>query len=598
MTSESQGDTTFASLSLHPQLLEGVAEQGFTSATPIQAATIPPLLEGRDLIGRARTGSGKTAAFGLPLLHLLAETESEKPLGIILAPTRELALQVSNALKAFAQHLPNIKIATVYGGAPYPPQIKALKRGANLVVGTPGRVIDLLEKGHLDLNQVQHFVLDEADEMLRMGFIEPVNLLLDSCPDERQVVLFSATMPNAIQKIAEAKMANPLEIQVESSELSVDHIDQYQLQVPHRKKLEALTRLLQNENTDTVLIFCRTRAACADVADALVGRGVAADALHGDLNQGARERVLQRLRARRLSLVVATDVAARGIDVQHISHVINFDFPTDDETYVHRIGRTGRAGRAGTAISFITPKERFALRRLEKKLKIKLKKMTIPSDADIAIAQRTRLVHTLLNAPTTEELEQTRVWLTEIAEKHDVETTDIAAALLALYSRAQDTPLVVPEQVEIPDEGDSDRPRREKRHHDDSNKVELFFPVGKVQGIRPGDLVGALANEAGISGDDIGRITLTRHKSFVAVEPEIAQRILDKLSFITLHGHDIPVRLAFARSESAFDRDRRPSRRFKRERFDRGPGDRRRNDKFRGERRGRPPGRNFKKPRR
>ena len=318
--------------------------------TPIQSRAVPVLLEGVDVVGRARTGSGKTAAFGLPLLHRLQDG-GKTVRALILAPTRELAIQVGEALESFATNLP-IRVTTIYGGASYGPQLKALKKGVDIVVGTPGRVIDHIERGTLDLSQVEVLVLDEADEMLRMGFIEPVEFVLSSVPDDRQIALFSATMPPAIQKIAKRFLVKPVILPVEDD--GVEHIEQSYLRVTQRKKPAALTRVLLGTARGTTLVFARTRASCAKVADVLLKSGIAADAIHGDMNQAARERVIAKLKSKTLRVLVATDVAARGIDISHITHVVNYDLPGDNESYVHRIGRTARAGKEGAAISFVT----------------------------------------------------------------------------------------------------------------------------------------------------------------------------------------------------------------------------------------------------
>ena len=353
----------FDAFGLDPRILAALDDLGWQQPTPIQAEVMSHLLLGRDVIGRARTGSGKTAAFGLPLLERV-KTGQGGTRALVLCPTRELALQVTAALESFATKLP-VELICVYGGAAYKPQINALRRGVSVVVGTPGRLLDLLERGHLDLSAIETVVVDEADELLRMGFIDDVELLLDATPDSRQVALFSATMPEPIRKVSQ-RFSNPVEVEVESRALSVDHITQLWLEVPERNKLDALVRVLDGLVSGTTLVFCRTRVSCAETADTLARRGLAVDALHGDMNQQARERVLRRLRAKRLKIVIATDVAARGIDVDHITHVINYDLPPEPESYVHRIGRTGRAGREGKAIAFCDQSEGAYLRDIER----------------------------------------------------------------------------------------------------------------------------------------------------------------------------------------------------------------------------------------
>jgi ATP-dependent RNA helicase DeaD len=353
----------FDAFGLDPRLLSAIAAMGFSEPTPIQSEAIPVLLSGRDVVGRARTGSGKTAAYGLPLLERV-KTGGRKVRALVLAPTRELAVQVAEALSACAADLP-VRLATIYGGVPYAPQFAAL-REASVVVGTPGRVIDHMDRGSLDLSGVEVAVLDEADEMLRMGFVEDVERILGAMPSTRQTALFSATMPERIQAIARSHLTRPVEVQVEDSSVVVDHIRQRWIRVPDRFKLEALLRILAAESHEGTLVFARTRVACAEIAEALLEEGVTADALHGDMSQQARERVLNRLRARQLAVVVATDVAARGLDVAHLTHVVNFDLPEDLEGYVHRIGRTGRAGRSGLAITLAQPEDAHKIRQIER----------------------------------------------------------------------------------------------------------------------------------------------------------------------------------------------------------------------------------------
>ena len=373
---------SFDDFALDARLLDATRSLGFDKPTPIQAQSIPHLLAGKSVIGRARTGSGKTAAFGLPLMNLLKEG-SRSVQALILAPTRELALQVKNSLASYAENLP-VDVVAIYGGTPYGPQLQALRRGVSVVVGTPGRVIDHLERGSLDLSQVKLLVLDEADEMLRMGFVDAVTRIFDATPDNRQVALFSATMPQPIKKIAQRYMSAPLEVQVEEQALSTAHIEQFYVLLSQSHKADALLRILGAQDWETAIIFAKTKVACAEVMDLLRTHGFAVEALHGDLNQDAREGVLKRIRAKRSNVLVATDVAARGLDVDHITHVINLSLPMDQETYVHRIGRTGRAGRKGTAVTFVTAAERRKLHSLRKALSLELKHFPLPSDAQVA----------------------------------------------------------------------------------------------------------------------------------------------------------------------------------------------------------------------
>ncbi|MDH5491903.1 MAG: DEAD/DEAH box helicase, partial [Myxococcales bacterium] len=420
----------FESFALDPRILEAVRDLGFTEPTPIQVEAMPPLLRGQDVIGGARTGSGKTAAFGLPLLEKVKEGGSAVR-ALVLAPTRELALQVTDAIRSYAKHLP-IRLVTIYGGASYRPQLDALRRGVTVVVGTPGRVLDHVDRGTLDLSSLELLVLDEADEMLRMGFIEDVERVLEASPKGRQIALFSATMPPPIRRVAASHLRDPLAIQVEQSALTVEHIAQRWLLVPQLHKFEALQRVLAGEERGTTLIFARTRAGCAEIADKLAADGISVDALHGDLNQAARERVLLRLRNRRLDVVVATDVAARGIDVDHITHVLNLDLPIDPEIYVHRIGRTGRAGRAGSAISFITPGEMRRLRILERAVKMRIEPMPVPTDADIALRKVARLREKIIARGAEEPSERALELARSLIEDGDSAEQVLADALRVL----------------------------------------------------------------------------------------------------------------------------------------------------------------------
>ncbi|HJK89410.1 MAG TPA: DEAD/DEAH box helicase [Polyangiaceae bacterium LLY-WYZ-15_(1-7)] len=566
LPSETAG--AFDAFGFDPRIVHALGAIGFDAPTPIQAEAMPPLLEGRDVIGRARTGSGKTAAFGLPLLQRVVATarpDSDGVRALVLTPTRELALQVTKALRSFAEGLP-IEMVTVYGGAAYGPQLKALRRGVPIVVGTPGRVLDHVERGTLDLSALELLVLDEADEMLRMGFFEDVERVFERAPDSRQVALFSATMPPPIQAVAENRLPDPIEVQVEDSALSVDHIEQRGILVPERHKLDALERLLAAEPLTGAIVFCRTRAGCAETADALAKRGLSVDALHGDLNQAARERVLMRFRAGRLQVVVATDVAARGIDVDTVSHVINYDLPPAPEEYVHRIGRTGRAGRDGVAISLVTPRERGRLRFFQKKLGVTIAKVDPPSDAAIARAERARLV-----ARLAEHLDAPLPGVDELlgALPEGADARQIAAAALSLLAEKENVTLGG-ELDETPPRWASKAPRdRGPRDHGGSarfdaasgDELDLFLPVGKRRGVRPGDLVGALTGDAGIPGSTIGRVTILDHKSFVRIAREAAEHVLATSPQIQVRGRMVPV--AKARPRSVPDRPRRPKGRGK-----------------------------------
>jgi ATP-dependent RNA helicase DeaD len=584
--------TRFDDLNLDPKLVQAVHAMGFETPTPIQAEAIPVLLAGRDVVGGARTGSGKTAAFGLPLLHRVREGGAVRAL--VLAPTRELALQVEDAMSKFASAL-SIELVCVYGGAPYDPQLRALRRGATVVVGTPGRLIDHLERGSLDLSNVEMLVLDEADEMLRMGFLEDVEKLLKATPPTRQIALFSATMPKPIRRIADAYLKNPVQVQVEQEALSVDHIEQRWIGVPQRFKLDTLQRVLKVAPPGGALVFARTRAACAEVADALAKAGVGADALHGDLSQIARERVLNRLRSESLDVLVATDVAARGLDVDHLGLVVNLDLPESTEVYVHRIGRTGRAGRKGMAISFVTPRERRQILSMEHSLGVKIQQFEPPSDQAIHRAQRRRLSDQVGRALQALDADLV-AWAAELAEEHEASPDQVAGACLALVAETRGWSMTTPSDdapvawtrseppAERPTKG-PDRGSEGPPDHDSTNEVELYIPMGRRDGLRPNDIVGALANEAGISGRDIGRITLFGGNCFVGLPRHIADHILANHAEIEIRGHAVTLTPAHGSTDDRTRKPRRgetqpPAREFipkKRPRFDKpkGLGDRR-----------------------
>ena len=531
----------FDSFALDERIIQAVANLGFTAATPIQTEAIPALLAGNNVIGGARTGSGKTAAFGLPLLHRVREGGAARAL--VLCPTRELALQVTEALRSYAKKLP-LRITCIYGGTSYEPQFRALRDGATVIVATPGRLLDHLDRGSLDLSGLELLVLDEADEMLKMGFIDDVNAVLEASPDNRQVALFSATLPAAIQNVIRAHVADPVRVQVEYRALTVDHIEQFGVKVPQRRKMDALVRILMGEARGATLIFARTRRGCAEIADTLAKRGVAAEALHGDLNQSARERVIHRLRAGRLNVVVATDVAARGIDVEHITHVINYDLPIDREIFVHRIGRTGRAGRKGVAISLVTPAESRRVRFLEKDLKVRIEIMRVPSNVDIATRQRDNLLERL-KAVDLEDEAGVREWMTQLTAAGEHTSEDLAVAAIALLAREQGAKLKATSEVSEPDWQERAHTPKEAGHFQAVNEVELFVATGSQWGVRAGDIVGAIANETGIEGRQIGRITILDRKSFVGLPRAIAEKIV--ADFDTLEIRGVPVRLSLAR---------------------------------------------------
>jgi len=555
-------------------------------------------MQGRDIIARARTGSGKTAAFGLPLLERL-KVHADHVRALILAPTRELALQVTEATRSYGKGL-RVRLVTVYGGASYTPQIKSLDTGMDIVVGTPGRLIDLMERGILDLSKIEVVVIDEADEMLRMGFIEDVETLLAKTPKGRQVALFSATMPPVMRKVAQTYLNNPVDVSVEASALSSDHVEQRWMRVPQQHKMEGVLRILESEPRGPTLIFARTRVDCADVADVLAKNGLSAEALHGDLPQSSRERVLGRFRAGVIQIIVATDIAARGIDVEGITHVINLDLPKTIENYVHRVGRTGRAGRAGLAISLVTPQEIRRITELSHRLKVDIAEQQVPSNAQIIAFKRSLVVSEMLGdeAPISDEL---MAWFETLKQDHDVET--LALRALRLLGSDRKIPMDSKPDPRPPswarggtpvrrepvrrDPTDSRRPTAARREpvgpdklHKGTNEVELFIPLGKQRGLRPQDIVGALANEVGISGDLIGRIEILERKSFVGLPKDIAEVVLQRAPMLQIRGTNVRLTLAFTgpdappRGDRPAPRDARTPDKFKTDKrpFTRKPG--------------------------
>ncbi|MFA7488863.1 MAG: DEAD/DEAH box helicase, partial [Lysobacteraceae bacterium] len=425
----------FAALSLSAPLLQALSDVGYEAPSPIQAATIPPLLEGRDLVGQAQTGTGKTAAFALPVLNSI-DTRLPKTQALVLAPTRELAIQVAEAFQKYATHLPGFHVLPIYGGQAYGSQLHGLKRGAHVVVGTPGRLIDHLERGSLDLSQLRCLVLDEADEMLRMGFIDDVEAILKKTPEQRQVALFSATMPPQIRRIAQTYLKDPIDVAIAAKTRTATNIRQRYWLVGGMQKLDAITRLLEVEKFDGMIVFARTKQATEELADRLQARGFAATAINGDIPQPLRERAVQKLKDGQLDILVATDVAARGLDVERISHVLNYDIPYDVESYVHRIGRTGRAGRSGEAILFVTPRERGMLRAIERATRQPIEIMAMPTAHQVNDQRierfKQRIDAVLEDEQASDELDLYRNLLAEYEREHDASLLDVAAALAKL----------------------------------------------------------------------------------------------------------------------------------------------------------------------
>jgi ATP-dependent RNA helicase DeaD len=526
--------TDFSTLNLRPELLQAVTALGFSEPTPIQAGIIPHLLNGADVFGQAQTGTGKTAAFALPILQTI-QPGGRLPQALVLAPTRELALQVADAFTALGQFC-RARVLAVYGGSPYVPQIKALKQGVDVVVGTPGRLIDLLERKSLDLSAVRTLVLDEADEMLSMGFIEDIEKLIQATPAERQTALFSATLPSAIRRLAERYLRDPQTVAIEREQVTVAAIEQRYYLVNESDKTAALTRLFEIEEIGSALIFVRTRVGTGELAVELTRRGFPSEAISGDLNQEARERTLNRFRKGQIRVLVATDVAARGLDIENISHVFNYDLPDEAaEVYVHRIGRTGRAGKTGTAISLVTPREKRRLREIESFTRQKLTRLEIPSEEQILARRQDQLLEQVQTWLTRGRCKQERA-LVETLVAAGTDPLDIAAAALKLARGGEKQRPIAPmsEVYERPSYRERERggPRRSPRERDTSHAsheqgmVRLSMSLGRRHGIRPSDVVGAIAYHADIPGSTIGRISIEDGYTLVDVPEALAGQVL------------------------------------------------------------------------
>ena len=576
-------EVTFADLGLPVDLLRAVTDMGYVTPTAIQREAIPVLLAGRDVVGVAQTGTGKTAAFGLPLLDAV---DAREPVvqALVLAPTRELALQSADAIADMAHRSRGLDVVAVYGGAPYGPQIGALRDGAQVVVGTPGRIIDLIDKGALVLDDVTYFVLDEADEMLRMGFAEDVETIAASLPEERRTSLFSATMPPAIQRVARQHLNDPVRIEVSPQASTVDTVHQTYAVVPFRHKIGAVARVLAVTDAEAALVFVRTKSTAEDVAIELAGRGIQAAAISGDVPQRERERLVERLRTGTLDVLVATDVAARGLDVDRIGLVVNFDVPREAEAYVHRIGRTGRAGRHGEAVTFLTPKEKRKLRQIERLTGTRLEEITLPSPADVSSHRAGKLLERAAARHERGRLAMYTELVSAKAAELDIDETALAATLLALAvgdegprrreggegrEGREDRPRSRGRREENLDaegdfvsasfEGGRDRDdrggrRRDRfegkpgasrggRRHEEGTGTVYRVEVGRRDHVQPGAIVGALANEGGIAGSDIGRIDILQSFSLVEIHTPLSPEQLKAMGRATFSGRELRIRL-------------------------------------------------------
>ncbi len=551
----------FTDLGLPEFLLKALSEVGYETPSPIQAATIPPLLEGRDVLGQAQTGTGKTAAFALPILAQV-DPRLAAPQALVLAPTRELAIQVSEAFQKYAHHIPGFHVLPIYGGQSYTPQLQALRRGVQVVVGTPGRVIDHLTRGSLDLSKLRTLVLDEADEMLRMGFVDDVEAVVQKCPPDRRIALFSATMPPPIKRIAQTYLRDPVEVAIKSTTTTGDNIRQRYWLVSGLHKLDAITRILEAEPFEAMIVFARTKLGTEELAEKLSARGIAAAAINGDMDQKSRERTIQRLKDGQLDVLVATDVAARGLDVERITHVLNYDIPYDTESYVHRIGRTGRAGRKGEAILFVTPRERGMLRAIERATRQPIEPMQLPSAQDVNEQRVGRFRDRINSALDGSDVEMFRGLLEDFERERNVPMVEIAAALAQLVQG--DAPMFLPndpppppprERREKPARNDDYAPRAQdgeraprppRPAHDgpDVGMQTYRIEVGHEHRVKPGNIVGAIANEAELEARYIGRVDIRDDYTLVDLPEGMPPELLQFLGNVRVAGRPIRMKLA------------------------------------------------------
>lgn len=590
-TLEQSSTITFSQLNLAPALLQAVSEVGYEVPSPIQAQSIPSLMDGRDLLGQAQTGTGKTAAFALPLLSRL-DLNLAAPQLLVLTPTRELAIQVAEAMQKYARYLNGFHVLPVYGGQGMSTQLRSLKRGVHAVVGTPGRILDHLRRGTLQLNQLSSIVLDEADEMLRMGFIDDVEEILNHTPETRQVALFSATMPDEIRRIARRHLKNPVEIRIPSKTVTVASINQRYWQVSGIHKIDALTRILEVEDFDAMIVFVRTKTTTAELAEKLEARGYGCAALNGDMSQVSREKTIENLKNGKLDIVIATDVAARGLNVERISHVINYDIPTDTEAYVHRIGRTGRAGRKGEAILFVAPREQRLLRAIEKATRQPITSMQLPTQEDIADKRLIQFKQTISDTfeSQAEVLPFFENVIASYQQEHNIGLSEIASVLAYLVQR--DKPLIPKKEPKLKkveefgedrgerrgrsergrsersdrgergersgesrrtrereevfaEDGDSGEPKKRVRKSDsgqrglESGMVRYRIEVGRTHGAQPKHIVGAIANEAGLESRHIGYIEIGDNFSTVDLPDGMPKEVYKHLKTVWVCGQQL-----------------------------------------------------------
>ena len=589
-------DVTFKDLNLKPEVLQAITDIGYETPSPIQAQAIPALMTGNDILGMAQTGTGKTAAFALPALSQ-ADIKQKNPQVLVLAPTRELAIQVAEAFQGFAHHMKGFHVLPIYGGSDYGTQIRALNRGVHVVVGTPGRVMDHIRKGTLKLDTLKLLVLDEADEMLRMGFIDDVEWILQQTPKTRQIALFSATMPKEVHRIASNYLNNPTEVIIKQKTATATTIEQKYLLVSGGHKLDALTRILEaEEDMDGSIIFVRTKTATVDLAERLEARGYAAAALNGDIAQNQRERIVDQLKKGKLDILVATDVVARGLDVPRISHVFNYDIPQDNESYVHRIGRTGRAGRSGTAVLFVTPRERRLLSSIERTTKSKIPEMHLPSTQDINDSRVDKFKSRIIEATQLEDTAFYQEMIEQIETEKNIPAVEIAAGLARLLQGdipffMSDKPIREPRAER--NEGSNDRggrnerggrgdrpergsrgdrperkPRRERSATPDAGMTRFRIEVGNQHGVRPGNIVGCIANEAGLDSEFIRQLNIEDTFSTVDLPSDMPKGAKEDLSKAWVCGQQLKIREVTAGAGGSAE----PRKRLSRNKTDGGAG--------------------------
>jgi len=539
--------SSFAELGLGETTVKAITELGYEEPTPIQARTIPLMLSGADIIAQAQTGTGKTAAFALPIVERL-NTASQAPVALVLTPTRELAVQVAEAFHSYGKHH-MLSVLPVYGGQPIERQLRALKRGVHVVVGTPGRLLDHIRRGTIKLGQVSTVVLDEADEMLDMGFLEDIEAILKETPESRQTALFSATMPSPIAKLARRYMREPQRITIEAEEMTVPQTRQTYYEVGGRDKFEVLARILDYEQPTSAIVFCRTKLEVDSLGQRLTARAYPAETLHGDLNQTQRDRVMARFRSGQADLLIATDVAARGLDVENISHVINYDIPLNPQSYVHRIGRTGRAGRTGCAITLITAREQRLWQLIQRVTGAPIQRMRLPTIADVISRRHEVFKETVRETIEQNGLEPYRIMTEEMSDEYSA--TDLAAAAFKLLLGVSPDIMEDKLKPEEREESNGKNPTKKRRRQHERGSLgpergmaRLYLDVGREDGIRPADIVGAIANEADIPGRSIGAIELYDRFAFVEVPSNQSEKVLHSLKRITIRNHKISASLA------------------------------------------------------